>query len=363
MNLFSFLMIHFTPGPSQLSEQMNWFIHEAVDLEIPSVSHRSSYFSEFSKSAREWLRAFLQIPDNYKIFYTYSATECMEVIIRSTVLEHSHHFVNGAFSRRFYDTALDLGKKPTLETCEIGEWNYSLEVPEQTELIWVTCTETSTGVMLRKWFLKDLRFKYPDKLIAVDITSSWGGISHNFLEADVWFFSLQKCFWLPSGMAILVMNEISIEKSNRVFAQTHDIGSVHSLHHLLLRRQDYQTSETPNVLGIYLLSRQMQYFNSLGGISYIEQETLKKYEFMNQKIESLRQTYQFVKDEQFRAKTLWVIGMNPAKIDATMAVLKGQWILPGSWYWPLAFSTIRIANFPAHKMQDLEKLFYYLEKI
>jgi phosphoserine aminotransferase len=167
-------MIHFTPGPSHISDQMKSFIREAVDLEIPSVSHRSSRFSEFSKSARDGLEQYLQVPQGYKIFYTYSATESMEIIIRSTVKKYSHHFVNGAFSKRFYDTAVDLGKTPSIETLEVGEANFSTMVPQDTELICVTCTETSTGAMMYDGFLHTLREQYKDKLIAVDITSSGG---------------------------------------------------------------------------------------------------------------------------------------------------------------------------------------------
>ena len=355
-------MIQFTPGPSQVSDLLKSCIKEAVDLDIPSVSHRSSYFSEFSKSAREWLEQYLQVPTGYKIFYTYSATESMEIIIRSTVKKYSHHFVNGAFSRRFYDTAVDLGKKPSVETLEFGEGNFTTDVPDQTELIWVTCTETSTGAMIHDTFLPTLREKYKEKLIAVDITSSWGWIAHNIGQADIWFFSLQKCFWLPAGLAILIMSERAIEKNKEVYALTKDVGSVHNLHHLSLRRWDYQTSETPNVLGIFLLSRQLEYFNSLW-IEKMQEETLKKQAFIAEKISQNRHLQYFVRDEKARAKTIAVISMNPILVDKYMSILKKEGIILGLGYWPLAFSTVRVANFPSHRMEDLEKLFYFMEKL
>lgn len=355
-------MITFTPGPSHLSNEMKWFLREAIELDIASVSHRSSYFSEFSKSARDGLRTFFQVPDEYKIFYTYSATESMEIIVRSTVLSRSHHFMNGAFSKRFYDTALDLWKKPTVEELEIGEWKYSDEVPEDAELICITCTETSTWVMVEDGYISHMRKKYSEKLIAVDITSSGWGIVHHIPDADMWFFSLQKCFGLPAGMAILIMNEKAIEKSQQVYAQTKDIGSVHSLHHLLLRRKDYQTSETPNVLDIYLLSKQMEVFNKIG-MQWMYEQTLKKREFIDKSIRENSWLYEFVKDPSLRAKTVAVIGMNPAKIDKAMSTLKNEGIILGAGYGPLAFSTIRVANFPSHTDENLEALFYHLKKV
>lgn len=76
---------------------------------------------------------------------------------------------------------------------------------------------------------------HPDKLIAIDITSSAGGIKHDIADADMWFFSVQKCFGLPSGLGIFIANEKAITRSAQVYEVTKDTGSIHSFVTMLKR--------------------------------------------------------------------------------------------------------------------------------
>src|SRR4051794_36503509 len=94
--------VFFTVGPSQLYPTVHDHIKKALEEHIPSLSHRSDKFSEFNKSATDNVRKLLNIPKSHHVFFTSSALEAMERTIQNTVYKYSYHFVNGSFSREFY---------------------------------------------------------------------------------------------------------------------------------------------------------------------------------------------------------------------------------------------------------------------
>ncbi len=355
-------MITFNPGPSQISDNVKEYILDFIKYDIGSLSHRSTQFTDISLWAREGLRKFLGVPENYKIFYLSSATEGMEVMLKSFVVEHSHHYINGSFSKKCYKVAKEIGKKPTKEEVPLWKGNFSLEVPEGTELICVTHNETSTGVQVLPDFIPNLRRRYPTTLIGVDITSSGGWIIHDITQADIWFFSVQKCFGLPAGLGIIMVNEKALEKSKIVVEQTWTIGSTHSLPNMLDKYEKAQTDETPNVFLIYLLSRQLEYLNNLG-MQKIEEDTLKKYQFIQQKVLSIPWLSLFVEDDEYASRTVFVISCSAELQEKMKQALKAESIFLGSGYGELKDTTFRISNFPSISLGDLEKTFSIIEKL
>lgn len=350
-------MITFNPGPSQISPQVKDFMKEFIDQDIGSISHRSKQFTEISLSLRNGLKKYLQIPENYKICYVASASEAMEIILRSCVVSHSHHLVNGAFSKKFYSVAQQIGKVPTKEELPLGQGNFECVLPEKTELLCLTENETSTGVQIPASIISEIRVKYPDTLFAVDITSSAGGVKHDISQADIWFFSVQKCFGLPAWLWIILFNEKVLQKTEEVFAITHDVGAIHSLSSMLKKYDDGQTDETPNVFDIFLLSRQLEYLN-VHWIEQVEKETIKKFSYIEEKIKALGFT-RFVRDDAFASKTVYVFECPKEKQDILKMVLKKEHITLGSGYGNIKDSTLRIANFPSITHEHLTELFSF----
>src|SRR5687767_11484217 len=100
--------INFTPGPSQLYFTAEDHARKAFRDGIPSLSHRSKAFEAISLEATEGLRTLLNIPSNYHLVFCASATEMWERIIQNLVEDSCHHLVNGAFSKKFFETATQL---------------------------------------------------------------------------------------------------------------------------------------------------------------------------------------------------------------------------------------------------------------
>ena len=104
--------INFTPGPSQLYFTVEDHVRRAFRDGIPSLSHRSKKFEGIYRETVDGLRALLGLPSEYQIFFTGSATEIWERTIQNLVDKNSFHFVNGSFSKRFFEIAQQLQINP-----------------------------------------------------------------------------------------------------------------------------------------------------------------------------------------------------------------------------------------------------------
>src|ERR687897_714959 len=97
---------------------------------VPSLSHRSKKFEGFYKDTVTGLRELLDLPANYHIFFTGSATEIWERLLQNLVDENSFHLVNGSFSKRFFEVAQQLNKKPSKNEVVNGAgFSSEIEVP------------------------------------------------------------------------------------------------------------------------------------------------------------------------------------------------------------------------------------------
>src|SRR4051812_13634072 len=96
-------MISFYPGPSKLYPNVAGFMQHACEEGVLSINHRSKEFIALSKSAIQLTKEKLNIPGDYSVFYTSSATECWEIISQSLVRKQSFHIYNGAFGEKWYE--------------------------------------------------------------------------------------------------------------------------------------------------------------------------------------------------------------------------------------------------------------------
>jgi phosphoserine aminotransferase len=185
------------------------------------------------------------------------------------------------------------------------------------------------------------------QVIAVDATSSLGGIKLDLEKADIWFASVQKCLGLPSGMAVMFLSPKAVERVREV----NDSAHYNSLKLVLKNSEKNQTHHTPNILDIYLLYR-TQHFSS--GINKIHEKILKRYENWIQLIDDFNDFDWLIKDPKLRSPTVMCISHAHTE-DVKSRALNANIVL-GNGYGDWASNTIRIANFPAIKGKEIEKL-------
>lgn len=351
----------FTPGPSQLYPTVSQHIQQALEDDIASISHRSQLFKDIYKETTDALKELIGLPEGYHIFFTGSATEIWERILRNTVTSSSFHFVNGSFSKRFYEysvmSGLSAGKleAPFSHGFDINE----AQITAGTELICVTQNETSSGVQFPVEDIYSLRAAHPDALIAVDVVSSLPQPVIDYNQVDTALFSVQKCFGLPAGLGVWLVNERMINKANSLVQQGVNIGPHHDIPELLKRELDNQTPSTPNILSIYLLGKVCQDMLKKG-VDVIRQETMTKFEMINDFVKQSDIFDISVENPAHRSETV-IVANSKLSAGAINEKLAAHQMAIGAGYGKYKSSQVRIANFPAHSVEATEKLIELLK--
>jgi phosphoserine aminotransferase len=347
--------VNFTPGPSQLYFTVADHAREAFREGIPSLSHRSKLFEQISAEATGGLRELLHIPNSHSVFFTASATEIWERIIQNLVEEKSFHLVNGSFSKRFYEIAQQLNKKPVKFEVKEGQgFEQNLSIPPDTELIAVTQNETSTGVSVPLESIYQWKEKNPNALIVVDAVSSLPFPNFDFTRLDSVFFSVQKGFGLPAGLGVWIVNEKCIAKAEHLLSKGISIGSYHSIPGLKANADKHQTPETPNVLGIYLLGKVVQDFLRRGEET-LRRETEYKSAILYQALEQNPLLSAFVQEKKFQSKTV-IVANCQSHTEKLNLFLQEKGLYAGDGYGPFKKSQLRFANFAAHSKEQYELL-------
>ncbi|MEQ9403700.1 MAG: aminotransferase class V-fold PLP-dependent enzyme [Cyclobacteriaceae bacterium] len=351
--------IYFTPGPSQLFYTFQEHFKKAIQDDIPSISHRSREFIKIVAHTKHCLKELLEIPDGYDIYFINSANEAWDRIIQNLVLNSSHHFVNGAFSNKFYEFALMYGMPSTVHQVQDGTGFTDFSIPEEAELIGITKNETSVGYTFAEDEIAQIRENYPSKIIALDIVSATPSVPIDLNNVDTAYFSVQKAFGLPPGLGVWICNDKCLEKAS-LKSEKVSIGSYRSLQNLKKFSDKDQTPETPNSLFIYLLGKIAGDMLSAGKKRIIN-DTKYKSAILYQAIEEHPSLTPFVEDARYRSKTTIVAkGKNTSGI---IKAFKSKGMILGDGYGSYKEEHLRIANFPVHSKESMEMLCDTLRKI
>jgi phosphoserine aminotransferase len=348
--------IFFTVGPSQLFPTIKKHIKSALEADICSISHRGEKFQEIYKKTTNNLKELLGIPESWSLFFLSSATEAMERILENCAKEHSFHFIGGAFGKRFFEISAQLGKIPQKIEVEpgLGFAFPDANIPKETELICFTQTETSAGTSVPMEEIYKIKNKYPERLITLDVVSAVPCIEINFSKIDGLFFSVQKGFGLPAGLGVLTMNDECLRKAKKLEEKNHCTGSYHRFSELKKMADKNQTKETPNVLGIYLLGKVTGDMLQIGKENILK-DTKEKAKIIYDYFDGHPIYKPFVENRKIRSDTIAVI--NTPNVSKKIAgKLREKGIIAGTGYKDFKGTQIRIANFPAHSVEDINNL-------
>ncbi|WP_242916366.1 aminotransferase class V-fold PLP-dependent enzyme [Pontibacter liquoris] len=355
--------LYFTPGPSELYPTVPQHMHTALEQKIGSISHRSQQFKDIYARAVTGLRQLLQLPDNYEVLFLSSATEVWERAIQNTVQQRSFHLVNGSFSKRFREVAIELGRDALKYEVPFGQGFDvdSIQVPADTELLALIQNETSSGACMPVADINLFREKAPGTLLFVDAVSSLPHPALDYTKIDAAYFSVQKCFGLPAGLGVWLVNDRCVSKADIILSSGCSIGSYHQLPAMVQKSRENQTAETPNVLGIYLLAQVLEDMNQKG-IEAIRKETDEKAALVYTYLDRNRTFSAAVVNPQHRSPTTIVANTTvPAsEVNKQLAAFD---LTVGSGYGNYKENQIRIANFPAHSPEQMQQLVNKLDEL
>lgn len=356
---------YFTPGPAELFPTIERHYQDAFEQQLGSISHRSQKFRDIYKHTVEQLRTLMNIPETYGIFFTGSATEIWERLIQNTVEHESFHLVNGSFSKKFYDFSVELNKHAHLLEKPFGEGfdNSEIIVPKYAELICTTANETSSGVQMRPAEIHKLKRANKDKFVCVDMVSSAPYPELDFNTVDSALFSVQKSFGMPAGLGCWIVNPSMLEKAERMKTHENQIGTYHSLPSLFKNFSKYETPETPNVMAIYVLGKVAEDMNNIG-IDTIRKQTEKKAKMLYEFADKSNFLEVFVKNPEHRSQTVVVVNVKEkSATDIIKQVQNDVNMVVGAGYGDFKDTQLRIANFPAVSLGQVETLIEALKKL
>ena len=228
-----------------------------------------------------------------------------------------------------------------------------MKIPKDTELICLTHNETSTGVSIPLQYINKLK-QNRNLLIALDVVSSAPYIKLDFSTVDLAFFSVQKGFGLPAGLSVLIISNQAIAKSELLRKKGLSSIGHHNFFSLLEKEKICQTPETPNVLEIYLLGKVCSDMLRKG-MGNIRNDTEKKADMIYDFFDNHPNYKPFVKNPVYRSKTTLAIDVIGKSVKI-LKKLKSKNIIISSGYGIFKDSQIRIANFPTHTVNQIQKL-------
>jgi phosphoserine aminotransferase len=320
------------------------------------MNHRSAGFIDLSRKTVALLKEKLKIPEDYTVFFTSSATECWEIIAQSLVVTKSIHIHNGAFGEKWYDYTHRLQPEAQSLPFDPGEALVAKDlIFKDGDLICITQNETSNGTQVSAKIIAAVKKNNPDHLVAVDATSSMAGIYLNFKTADIWFASVQKCFGLPAGLAVMICSPRAIRQMETIGERSY----YNSLSFMKEMMDKWQTPYTPNVLGIYLLKRALK---KMDKITAVDQKLTQRHTAWVRFFKNSKDLQLLVARPEVQSKTVIAVKGNSKLVDTLKAAAQKKGLLVGEGYGNLKKETFRIANFPALKKKEITKLMNFLRK-
>jgi len=341
-------------GPSKVrADALASLTSEAAT--IIGTSHRQKGVKDVVGRVRNGLRELFSLPDGYEVVLgNGGSTAFWDVATFGQIEKKSQHLSFGEFSSKFASAAkaapfLD---DPSVIKSEPGS-HPQPTVEAGVDVYALTHNETSTGVAM-----PIIRPKGSDgALILVDATSAAGGLLVSPEEFDTYYFAPQKSFASDGGIWLALMSPAAIERAERIKASERWTPAFLDINIAIENSRLDQTYNTPAVLTLWLLAKQIEWMNSNGGLSFAASRSAESARIIYQWAEKSAVATPFVTDPAMRSNVVATINFDDS-IDALAIakVLRSNGIVDTEPYRKLGKNQLRVGMFPAIDPSDVEAL-------
>lgn len=323
---------------------------------IMGTSHRQPAVKNVVGEVREGLSSLFNLPEGYEIVLSLGgATAFWDAATFGLIENKSAHLTYGEFSSKFAKASK---QAPWLETPQVieAEPGSAPEVvagEEGVDLIGWAHNETSTGTMVPVTRPAGSE----GQLVAIDATSGAGGLPVDMSQADVYYFSPQKCFASDGGIWLAAMSPAAIERIEKINSSDRFIPAFLNLQTAVDNSRKNQTYNTPAVGTLLMLANQVKWMNENGGLDGMVARTTASSSHLYQWAENRPEATPFVTDAAKRSLVVGTIDFND-DIDAAAVAktLRANGILDTEPYRKLGRNQLRIGMFLAVEPDDISKL-------
>ena len=342
-------------GPSKVRPAQ---IQAIVDggTSIMGTSHRQPAVKNVVGEVREGLTELFQLPEGYEIVLSLGgATAFWDAATFGLIEKKSAHLTYGEFSSKFAKASkmapwLDA---PQIIEAEPGSAPEVVAGEEGVDLIGWAHNETSTGTMVPVTRPAGSE----GQLVAIDATSGAGGLPVDMSQADVYYFSPQKCFASDGGIWLAAMSPAAIERIEKINSSDRFIPAFLNLQTAVDNSRKNQTYNTPAVGTLLMLTDQVKWMNANGGLDGMVARTTESSSHLYNWAENRAEATPFVTDAAKRSLVVGTIDFED-NIDAAQIakVLRANGILDIEPYRKLGRNQLRIGMFPAIDPEDIRRL-------
>ncbi|MEW6074348.1 MAG: aminotransferase class V-fold PLP-dependent enzyme [Planctomycetota bacterium] len=246
------------PGPTEVRREI------LAELAHPQIGHRGDAMAELILRIDPGLRLAFGLAAGSPSTVaagTHSATAMMEGSLHG-VGPRVLCVVNGAFSRRWHEIAVTIGKEAIALEVEWGAaatgeiLARALQESGPVDAVTVVMNETSTGVRTPFAPLAAVLRDHPDTMLLADVVSALGGYPVDFdsLGLDFAFAGVQKAFALPPGITVMCASARYLERARRSPRRAWYVDPVRAIDGHVARR----TPVTPCIPLYRALARQLE---------------------------------------------------------------------------------------------------------
>ncbi|OFO93247.1 phosphoserine transaminase [Corynebacterium sp. HMSC034H07] len=344
-------------GPSKVRPAQIEAIAAGADT-IIGTSHRKPAVKNLVGSIREGLSELFALPEGYEIVLSLGgATAFWDAATFGLIEKKSAHLSFGEFSSKFAKAAsaapwLDA---PLVTEAEVGTApDPKAADAEGADIIAWAHNETSTGAMV------PVTRPNPDnaeQLVVIDATSGAGGLPVNMSDADVYYFSPQKCFASDGGLWLAAMSPAALERIEKINSSDRFIPAFLNLQTAVDNSRKNQTYNTPAVATLLMLEDQVKWMNANGGLDGMVKRTTENSSILYDWAEARPEATPFVAEPSERSLVVGTIDFEDS-VDATAvaATLRANGILDVEPYRKLGRNQLRVGLFPAIDSADVTKL-------
>jgi phosphoserine aminotransferase len=345
----------FGSGPSKIRPAQLEAL-AATGREFLGTSHRQKPVKDVVARLRGGLRDLFSLPDGYEVVLgNGGATEFWDIATFGLIERRSQHLSFGEFSSKFAAAAkaapfLD---DPSVLVSDPG--THPDAVAEAgIDLYALTHNETSTGVMMP---IRRVAGADAGALVAVDATSGAAGLPVDPSEFDVYYFSPQKGFASDGGLWLALFSPAAVERVARIASAGRWVPASYDLTIALDNSRLDQTYNTPALATLHLMTTQVEWMNSQGGLDWCVERTGDSSSRLYTWADKTSYTSPFVTDADKRSQVVGTIDFDDA-VDASQVakVLRANGIVDVEPYRKLGRNQLRVAMFPAVEPSDVEAL-------
>lgn len=343
----------FGSGPSKVRTQAVDAL-AATGSSYMGTSHRKDAVKDIVLRMQDGMRELFSLPSDWDVIIgNGGATILWDALTFGFIDTKSQHLSFGEFGSKFTKAAQQAPhlSDPSVIESEVGS-HPTLVADETVDTYCFTHNETSTGVAMDV-----VRPSGASGLMCVDATSAAGGMRWSTDQADLYYFSPQKCFASDGGLYIALASPAASARIDAIAASGRWIPAGLDLKTALDNSRKKQTYNTPALATIFMTMHMTEWMNENGGLEFAAGRCDESSTHIYEWADAHELATPFVTDTAMRSSVVCTIDFDES-VEATTvaAVLAANGIVGTDSYRKLGRNQLRLAAFPAIDPDDTRAL-------